>query len=202
MLSRTCSSCAACQLTSGQITAQSSSLRLSEIGSRRSEQRLRLSSLGHPGKTATAKASMGGCETNCSTVKSSTRYATLKSSSKAGGNITTPSDHTVHWATAHQRLKPSSRWTKGRSCINFQSGPLKWGCSIENAPPDYWQGDPFSTFTAQAGPLGALFICPDSRARHPAGCRRFHLWALAVAPHHRPPTPPDRQSRGRLRGRV
>jgi hypothetical protein len=35
----------------------------------------------------------------------------------------------VHWATAHQRPKPSSRWTKGRSCTNFQYGPLKWGCS-------------------------------------------------------------------------
>ena len=119
MLSRTCSSCAACQLTSGQITAQSSSLRLSETGSKRSEQRPRISSLGHPGKTATAKASMGGCETNCSTAKSFTRCAKHKSSSKAGGNTTTPSDHTVHWATAHQRPKPSSRWTKGRSCTNF-----------------------------------------------------------------------------------
>jgi hypothetical protein len=36
----------------------------------------------------------------------------------------------VHWATAHQRPKPSSRWTKGRSCTNFQYGPLKWGCSV------------------------------------------------------------------------
>ena len=129
MLSQTCSSCAACQLTSGQITVQSSSLRLSETGSKRSEQRPRISSLGHPRKTATAKASMGGCETNCSTAKSFTRCAKHKSSSKAGGNTTTPSDHTVHWATAHQRPKPSSRWTKGRSCTHFQYGPLKWGCS-------------------------------------------------------------------------
>ena len=139
MLSQTCSSCAACQLTSGQITAQSSSLRLSETGSKRSEQRPRISSLGHPGKTATAKASMGGCETNCSTAKSFTRCAKHKSSSKAGGNTTTPSDHTVHWATAHQRPKPSSRWTKGRSCTNFQYGPLKWGCS-SNIGSSYGKG--------------------------------------------------------------
>ena len=57
-----------------------------------------------------------------------------KSSSKAGGNITTPSDHTVHWATARLRQRPSFRWTKGQSCTNFQIGPLKWGCSYADAP--------------------------------------------------------------------
>jgi len=36
---------------------------------------------------------------------------------------------TVLWATAHLRLRPSSRWTKGQSCTSFQIGPLKWGCS-------------------------------------------------------------------------
>jgi hypothetical protein len=35
----------------------------------------------------------------------------------------------VHWATARPRQRPSSRWTKGQSCTNFQIGPLKWGCS-------------------------------------------------------------------------
>jgi hypothetical protein len=48
---------------------------------------------------------------------------------KDGGTITTPSDHTVHWATAHLRQRPSFRRTKGQSCTNFQIGPLKWGCS-------------------------------------------------------------------------
>ena len=63
-------------------------------------------------------------------MKSFTRCAKHKSSSKAGGNTTTPSDHTVHWATAHLRQRPSSRWTNGQSCTNFQHGPLKWGCSV------------------------------------------------------------------------
>ena len=98
-------------------------------GSKRLGQSLRISSLGRPGKTATAKASMGGCETNCSTAKSSTHCAKPKSPSNAGANITTPSDHTVHWATARQRPKTSYRWTTGQSCTNFQFGPLKWGCS-------------------------------------------------------------------------
>ena len=42
-------------------------------------------------------------------------------------NTTTPKDHTVLWATARRRLKPSSRWTQGQSCTNNQNGPLKWG---------------------------------------------------------------------------
>lgn len=36
-------------------------------------------------------------------------------------------DHTALWATALRLRKPSSRWTKGRSCTNNQIGPLKWG---------------------------------------------------------------------------
>jgi len=52
-----------------------------------------------------------------------------KSLSKDGGTITPSNDHTVHWATAHLRQRPSSRWTKGQSCTNFQFGPLKRGCS-------------------------------------------------------------------------
>ncbi len=55
-----------------------------------------------------------------------------RSSSKAGGTTTTPNDHTVLWATARLRPKPSSRWTKGQPCTNFQLGPLKWGCSKDN----------------------------------------------------------------------
>ena len=48
---------------------------------------------------------------------------------EVGGTTTTRNDHTVHWAIAHLRRKPPSRWTKGQSCTNFQIGPLKWGCS-------------------------------------------------------------------------
>ena len=33
----------------------------------------------------------------------------------------------VHWATVRRLRKPSSKWTKGRSCTNIQPGPLKWG---------------------------------------------------------------------------
>ena len=53
-----------------------------------------------------------------------------KSLSKDGGTITTPNDHIVHWAAAHLRQRPSSRWTKGQSCTNFQFEPLKRGCSL------------------------------------------------------------------------
>jgi len=45
----------------------------------------------------------------------------------AGENTTTPNDRTVHWATAHRRQKPSSRWNPGQSCTNIQTGPLRWG---------------------------------------------------------------------------
>src|SRR5680860_87040 len=60
----------------------------------------------------------------------STRCVRPKSSSKGGGPITTPNDPIVLWVTAHRPQKPSSRWTKGQSCTNFQLGPLKWGCSV------------------------------------------------------------------------
>jgi len=39
-------------------------------------------------------------------------------------NTTTPNDPIVHWATAHLRQRPSSRWTNGQSRTNFQLGPL------------------------------------------------------------------------------
>jgi putative transposase len=37
--------------------------------------------------------------------------------------------NTVLWATAHQPQRPSSRWTKGRSCTNIQTGPVSGGGS-------------------------------------------------------------------------
>ena len=58
------------------------------------------------GRTVTARASMAGSEMNCSTERSSTAYGKHRSSSKNGENTTTQRDHTVHWATAHQLLKP------------------------------------------------------------------------------------------------
>jgi hypothetical protein len=35
---------------------------------------------------------------------------------------------------AHLRQRPLYRWTKGRSCTNFQYGPLEWGCSVRVFP--------------------------------------------------------------------
>ena len=67
------------------------------------------SSQGRPGNTDTAKTSMGECVTNCSTAKSSTHCAKLRSSSKAGENSTTPNDPTVHSDTDHRPRKPSSQ---------------------------------------------------------------------------------------------
>jgi len=54
-----------------------------------------------------------------------------RSSSKYGGNTTTPRDRTVRWATARQTRKPSSRWQPGRSCNNIQNGPIKRDRSVE-----------------------------------------------------------------------
>ncbi len=48
---------------------------------------------------------------------------------------------TALWATAHRPRKPSSRWTKGQSCTNFQIGPLKGGSS-----PDKTKKEPSSSF--------------------------------------------------------
>jgi hypothetical protein len=36
----------------------------------------------------------------------------------------------MNWDIAHLRQRPSYRPTKGQSCTNFQSGPLKWGCPL------------------------------------------------------------------------
>ena len=109
--------------------AQSLSPRRSETGSELSEQRRLTLSRDRPGRTDIAKASTGECEMNCSTARYSTHYAKPKLLSKDGGTITTPNDPIVHWAIAHLRRKPQSRWTKGQSCTNIQIGPLKWGCS-------------------------------------------------------------------------
>jgi len=77
------------------------------------------------GRTVTARASMAGSEMNCSTERSSTAYGKHKSSSKNGENTTTQRDHTVHWATAHQLLKPKYPWITGQSCTNNQFGPVR-----------------------------------------------------------------------------
>mgnify|MGYP001584624728 FL=1 len=92
-------------------------------------QRPPTSSRDYPRRTDIAKASMGECATSCLTAKSSTRCGKPKLLSKDGGTTTAPNDPIVHWAIARPRQKPPSRWTKGQSCTNFQSGPLKWGCS-------------------------------------------------------------------------
>ena len=47
-----------------------------------------------------------------------------------GGNITTRRGRIVHWATAHRLRKPSSRWTRNRSCTNIHGGPLNGGQSL------------------------------------------------------------------------
>ena len=61
------------------------------------------------------------------TAKSSTHSKKRKSSSRNGENTTIRRGHTVPWATVHQPRKPSSQWTKSRSCTNIHPGPLKGG---------------------------------------------------------------------------
>jgi len=79
--------------------------------------------------TDTAKVLTGECEMNYSTARYFTRCRKLKSLSKDGETITTPNDSIAHWAIARLRRKPLYRWTKGQSCTNIQTGPLKWTCS-------------------------------------------------------------------------
>ena len=129
MRPQTCSSCVECLPSSGQTTDLSLSLRPSGTGSKPWEPRRLTLSRDRPGRTDTAKASTGECEMNCSTERYSTRCGKPKLLSKDGGTITTPNDPIVHWDIARLRQKPTSRWTKGQSCTNFQIGPLKWGCS-------------------------------------------------------------------------
>ena len=37
----------------------------------------------------------------------------------------------MHWAIVHRLQKPSSRWTKNRSCTNIHGGPLNGGQSTQ-----------------------------------------------------------------------
>ena len=53
-------------------------------------------------------------------------------------NITTPNNHIVHWGTVRLRQRPSSRWTIGQSCTNFQFGPLKRDCSVNQTLPLFY----------------------------------------------------------------
>jgi hypothetical protein len=76
-------------------------------------------------RTATAKASMEGCETNCSMARSFTRYVKPRSSLKDGGTITTPKRPHSTLGKRHQRQRPSYRWTNSQSCTNFQYRTLK-----------------------------------------------------------------------------
>jgi len=62
---------------------------------------------------------MGEFGMNCSMAKSFTPCGKPKLSSKDGGTITTPSDHTVHWATAHQRLQHRSNGPTANHALTF-----------------------------------------------------------------------------------
>ena len=55
-----------------------------------------------------------------------------QSSSKAGGGTTTQSGPTALWDTDHRHRKPSSRWTSGLSCTNYQIGPVGSGYSFQH----------------------------------------------------------------------
>ncbi len=77
----------------------SSSPRPYRIGSQRSEPRPPTSHRAAPGKTASSRASTLVFVTNCSTARSSTRCVKPRSSSRAGGATTTPSDLTPRSAT-------------------------------------------------------------------------------------------------------
>lgn len=57
------------------------------------------------------------------------RCAKPRSSPKAEGSIATPNEPAVFQATTRLRQRPSSRCIKGQLCIDFQSGPIRRGCS-------------------------------------------------------------------------
>jgi len=61
-------------------------------------------------------------EPNCWTAKSFTQWRLYSSSLNNGENTTTQSDHTALWATDLQLQNLLSRWVKGRSCTNTQTG--------------------------------------------------------------------------------
>ena len=93
----------------------SSSPRPYRIGSQRSEPRPPTSHRAAPGKTASSRASTLVFVTNCLTARSSTRCVKPRSSSRAGGATTTPSDLTPRSATGRRHHRSSSRYSpRGR----------------------------------------------------------------------------------------
>ena len=44
---------------------------------------------------------------------------------RSAESTTTRRDPTMHWATAHQPRKPSSRWNTGQTCTDNQFGPVR-----------------------------------------------------------------------------
>jgi hypothetical protein len=99
----------------------------SGTGSPRLAPRPPTSSLAHPGRTATSRASTPGSGTNCSTARSSIHSERRRSSSSGGASTTTPSARTAPWDTARRPLKASSQWIRGPTCTNTQTGPLSGG---------------------------------------------------------------------------
>ena len=88
--------CAARPNTSAVTTALNLLPRRSATGLQLLDQRPPTSRRVHLGRTDTAKTSMPGSGTNCSTESCSTRSRRQGSSSKIGENTTTPSGHTAH----------------------------------------------------------------------------------------------------------
>lgn len=80
------------------------------------------------GRTFTARASTPGSATSCSTGKSSTHCASLRSSSIDGAVTTIQFDLTA-WATGHRRRRASRPSTGSLQCTNIQTGSLVWGRS-------------------------------------------------------------------------
>lgn len=78
----------------------------SKTGSEPSEPGQLISNLEAQGRTATARASTQSCATNSLTVRSSSRYEKLRSSSKLGDGTTIRSARTRHSATRRRRQRP------------------------------------------------------------------------------------------------
>ena len=64
---------------------------------------------------------------NCSTVRSFTPCARIKSWSRNGDATKTTSGPTAPSATGRPRRKPSCQWARGRPCTNIQHRPLNVG---------------------------------------------------------------------------
>jgi hypothetical protein len=122
---------AAFQAPSAPTTVRSSWPRPCRSGSRRlAPKRRRLSGV-RRGRTATSRASMPGCGTNCWTGRSSTPCARRKSSSRAGDGTPTLCARTLHWARGHplQRcLCPLSLHGRRRSPDRLRRPSSPW-CS-------------------------------------------------------------------------